>query len=622
MIKNIAAVVSGMDEEYPYHIIRGINDFARKNNLNISYFASFGGIVDSNYFDIGEFSIYSLPDFSTFDGALLLTNTFANLDVRNKLIDKIKAAKIPTVIFECSDYDEFHDISIDNYSVMKQMMKHLIEVHHARTFNFISGPNTNPEAQARYQAFKDALKEYGLDFDEDRFYQGRFRSYDGIMAIEEYLCSGQKLPNAFVCANDSMALTAMSLLQRMGYKIPEDVIITGFDNTFNAQNSYPILTTVKRPLYDSGYKACSILYELMNGHDQPKSTLLEATPVYAQSCGCNLHDTEDINEFKRSTYQRIERTYTSVHMLNRLIAALAGAQNMTEFVDALEQMTSTLSLNDFSLCLIADWEDTFHTLPIENGFGNYPPNMTAPLVWKNGEKHSLDYFPSRQLFPVPQTTGGNISYFMPLHFDDRCLGYYIITNNDFPIYSLLCHTMSMCIGNAIESVSKLNVIDPMCKVYNRNGFTRNAEQIFKSCVNDNLSLMVSFIDMDGLKYINDNFGHNEGDIAIQLTAQAINSCCRGGSDICARFGGDEFIVLCSNVPDNFDKLFIERFQQKLDKINTTQDRPYIVSASTGCVIAHPSKQDKLADMIKLADTKMYALKREKKKTLKIARDNQ
>ena len=47
MIKNIAAVISGMDEEYPYHIINGINDFAREHDLNVSYFAAFGGIIDS-----------------------------------------------------------------------------------------------------------------------------------------------------------------------------------------------------------------------------------------------------------------------------------------------------------------------------------------------------------------------------------------------------------------------------------------------------------------------------------------------------------------------------------------------------------------------------------------------
>ena len=89
-IKNIVAVVCGMDEEYPFQIIQGINDYAREHSINVSYFAAFGGIVDSEDFDNGEYSIYNLPDYSKFDGALLLTNTFSNPDIRNKIIDKDK----------------------------------------------------------------------------------------------------------------------------------------------------------------------------------------------------------------------------------------------------------------------------------------------------------------------------------------------------------------------------------------------------------------------------------------------------------------------------------------------------------------------------------------------------
>ena len=110
-----------------------------------------------------------------------------------------------------------------------------------------------------------------------------------------------------MCANDSMALTAMSKLQRMGYNVPEDVIVTGFDNTFNAQNSFPTLTTVERPVYDSGYKACHVLYNLMNGEQQPKSIPMEAEPVFGQSCGCGKHNFEDMIEFKRDVYLRLVR---------------------------------------------------------------------------------------------------------------------------------------------------------------------------------------------------------------------------------------------------------------------------------------------------------------------------
>lgn len=613
MIKNIAAVISGMDEEYPYHIINGINDFAREHDLNVSYFAAFGGIIDSKDFDFGEFSIYGLPDFSTFDGALLLSNTFANEAVRELIIERVKSAGIPTVIFECDDYEEFYNVNINNYSVMKKLVEHLITDHGARVFNFIAGPASNPEAQDRLRAFREVLKEHDIEFDDRRFFSGRFRSYDGIKAIEDFIESGLELPDAFVCANDSMALTAMSKLQRMGYKIPEDVIVTGFDNTFNAQNSFPTLTTVKRPVYDSGYKACHVLYNLMNGEEQPKNIPLEAEPVFGQSCGCGKHDFEDMKEFKRDVYLRLERTYTNVHMLNRLIAGLAGSKNMTECVEAISQMVQTLEMEKFSLCLIEDWENTFHTLSLADKDSSYPEYMTAPLIWDRGRRMTLNHFPSNQLQPIPFETGGNISYFLPLHFSERVLGYLIVTNNDFPIYSMLCHTLTMCIGNAIENVSKFSVLDPLCKIANRNGFTRTSEELFKECIAENNTLMVSFIDLDGLKIINDTYGHKEGDFAIQQVATALSGCCRGNTDICARFGGDEFVVLCSNVLEGFDKDFEARLDNKIAEINANIDKPYQVSISYGSVVATPKYGDKLLDIIQVADGIMYAAKREKKK---------
>ena len=67
-VRNIAVIVIGLDEEYQYNVIRGINQYAREHDVNISYFAAFGGVVDSRKFDLGEFSIFNLTNFSYFDG--------------------------------------------------------------------------------------------------------------------------------------------------------------------------------------------------------------------------------------------------------------------------------------------------------------------------------------------------------------------------------------------------------------------------------------------------------------------------------------------------------------------------------------------------------------------------
>ena len=67
VIRNVAVIVSGMDEEYPYHMIRGINKVATDNDINIFYFTAYGNIACSKTSDVGELSIYNLPDYSTYN---------------------------------------------------------------------------------------------------------------------------------------------------------------------------------------------------------------------------------------------------------------------------------------------------------------------------------------------------------------------------------------------------------------------------------------------------------------------------------------------------------------------------------------------------------------------------
>jgi diguanylate cyclase (GGDEF)-like protein len=250
--------------------------------------------------------------------------------------------------------------------------------------------------------------------------------------------------------------------------------------------------------------------------------------------------------------------------------------------------------------------------------------MSAPIIWNNGISESIEYFNGEDMFPVPQTKGGNINYFLPLHFRSKLLGYYIVTNSDFPINSLLCHTFTMAVSNAIENLCKIShinkameelnriyVIDPLCNIYNRNGFIKHADKVFKDCVANEKTVMLSFIDMDGLKFINDNYGHDEGDFAIKELANVIKECCEDG-DICARFGGDEFVIFNRNANEDSCHILEQRFNAKLEHHNSIVTKPYKISASIGSVIEKVDSTYTLFKIVKMADEVMYEVKKNKK----------
>jgi diguanylate cyclase (GGDEF)-like protein len=628
--KKIVVVVSGLDEEYQYNIFRGINTFALAHDMNISYVAGFGGMVGSTTFDVGESSIYNLIDYTQFDGALLMTNTFGDAEMRNRIFGRALAAHIPAVVFESRENPEFYDISIDNFGVMKTLVNHVIVQHGAKVINYVSGPLGNPEGKARYDAFISAMEENGLTVDEKRVFYGDFKSYDGKLAVDEFAASGLELPDAFICANDSMALTVASSLEKLGYKVPDDVIVTGFDNTFSARNSTPAITSVKRPLYQAGEQAAKMLYNILEGINQEKSVILDAEPAYSESCGCKSSSNDDLREYKKLTYRKSEDTNNNIHMINRLTAGLAEATTTTEFFSVISSLIGELDCEKFSLCLCEDWQEAYAvSVPlIQNSYSEY---MTAPLIWDKGERRSISYFPSRNMFPEGFEKRGCINYFLPLHFSDRCMGYYIFTNSDFPTYSLLCHTLSMVLSNSLENIRKLThlnkamdelnrlyVIDQLCNIYNRNGFINIADDLFKECVAKGSQIMISFIDMDGLKFINDNYGHNEGDFAIQRIASIIHNSCEQGC-ICARFGGDEFVYFNPNATESDALTLARKINTALDNINRLLQKPYTISASIGSVVTVAKAGDTLYSIVKLADDKMYEIKKQKKNARKSER---
>jgi len=130
---------------------------------------------------------------------------------------------------------------------------------------------------------------------------------------------------------------------------------------------------------------------------------------------------------------------------------------------------------------------------------------------------------------------------------------------------------------------------------------------------ENRSVMVMFIDMDGLKGINDTYGHKAGDIAIHCTAEIVQECCKQG-EICCRFGGDEFIIFTTDATDEDARSLMERINRSMAHFNETSNRPFSLNVSIGYHITIPVNRVNLFQMITIADNEMYLEKRKKRQS--------
>ncbi|HBB19826.1 MAG TPA: arabinogalactan endo-1,4-beta-galactosidase, partial [Ruminococcus sp.] len=147
----IAVIVAGIDQSYQSAILEGMRTSAAGCGLDISVFASFSGTMGNPRHDTGEFNIFRLPDFSNFDGAVLLTNTIDYPPVVSDIITRIRQAKIPAVCID-NDIPDMLYIGIDNRTAMRRITEHFIKVHGFTDICYISGPADNPESADRLGA--------------------------------------------------------------------------------------------------------------------------------------------------------------------------------------------------------------------------------------------------------------------------------------------------------------------------------------------------------------------------------------------------------------------------------------------------------------------------------------
>ncbi|KAB3534718.1 diguanylate cyclase [Alkaliphilus pronyensis] len=165
--------------------------------------------------------------------------------------------------------------------------------------------------------------------------------------------------------------------------------------------------------------------------------------------------------------------------------------------------------------------------------------------------------------------------------------------------------------NQEESLQVKANLDPLTGVLSRRSGLEELEKIFNLAANEEKPLSICYIDLDGLKSINDAYGHSEGDRYIKIAVEIIQKQLRDG-DLLARIGGDEFIIGLYNTPPHVAEKIWNRIKGGFDSFNRQEIIYYKVSASHGIVTYYKENYSSLHELLESADNKMYNEKKRKK----------
>ena len=558
--------------------------------------------------------VFYLSDLEKYDGIITaddtLNNFGMNMDLRRHLD---KHAKCPVVCLRNSA-PNYINVTFDDRHEMYNMTKHIIEVHGCRRIGFVTGSFKLNDSVCRLNGFKDAMEEAGLPVEEKLIFHGNYWNDQGDETAEFFMNSDGGLPEAIICSNDYMALALIDSLKKLGVRCPEDIIVTGLDNIPEGEENIPGLTTIGFDMHDMVKEAVDILEGLSAGDEtsvqlkrrlaeNDNIKLLHGRCIFRSSCGC-----QDINDLLIRNYK----------MMRDLIAD--DRENAFTCVNMNMDLGGILEVDEClrtSLQILRDSGLFEHIYLVYNGrlYGEASPGES--LMMYSDAEDDTSYAVSKE-YPISRARDGELdgrcNAFLPINYQDELYGYLVLrlSDNRQKYFNIVLAQLLIILGNTLKKLELLSVQgelqdlktlyqqDPLTGLFNRRGLERNLRRLYESDLR-NKKVVISSIDMDGLKYINDHFGHGAGDEALVAVSECLLEVLDTG-EFAARIGGDEYVAVVVMDAKEDITSFREKLYQCINR-KAESFTDYKFSVSVG--LAEAKTYRHIPEAMKKADKDMY-----------------
>ena len=633
----IGVCLSMLPEEYRLQCVRALNKYAVQQGYRLFIFHSKTDFyLPLTPTDDGEMSIFQLIQYHMLDAMIVLPDTIKRDSVLQSIIDSCRSHNVPVI-----SIDKFLEgcvnFRFDYSNSFETLCQHVVQKHHAKRLFMMAGVRDNTFSDERIHAFEKVMAENNITPDNYRIGYGDFWEKPTRETLEQWFIEEQcAIPDAIICANDTMAIVCSQFLQNHGYRIPEDCIVTGFDGISEANYHVPHITTCTQDYDTMGKEVIAAAIRLHQGLPGEPTRIIDFHILYSQSCGCEKPAPLNINNAMQDIADQLKRANERQELTCQVQSAVTSMTSLAELPEIIQDKfifeSMVFALND-DIFRAPDFGERHR-----NGepFSEQVNVMYHRYFWA---PQDACITPLEQLIPDLSTMlrREDPVIFCPLHFLDLVMGYCAFQtdishdsyekinsfmnamNSSLGIFHSQVHTKSinMQLKSANSELEKLYVHDHMTGLLNRRGFYRQFHQQLKESSGKNMSIVIISADLDGLKHINDTFGHTEGDNAITTVGKALVSSAIQG-EVCSRFGGDEFTV--AGVIADSDSCYFDsfrfRFREYLHRYNSISHKPYQVESSIGFCIQPMDKNVDLDQMIKVADDRMYEDKIQRRKARK------
>ena len=410
--KTIAIIFSDFKNDYTDGYITGIQKQANKYGYRTFTFSM---PQTSELYTGSEEWIYSLIDYERYDGVIFVKHSFS---VHKNLIPQIEKSlcehcRCPVVVIGRSSALP-NNISLKSRMNFECVVEHLITEHGCRNLYCLGGEKSI--ADWRIDGFRAVLERHNIPCSEENLLYGGYW-ISGAEALAKDIAYGTvEKPDAVVCLNDEIAYALIKQLYFAGLRVPEDILVTGFNDSSYASNSAVSITTFTADTPFCGRRAVALLHSLITGAPEEELIQRKHSIITGESCGCGrshplnirarldeLHKNEIANmEFRNSRFEEKLYKVNSIEELSLFIKnhrylirdQISVSVNLMGYDD---ENAECIFLNDF----MADDETT-----VFRAANIYPDIFTFGAV--------------QNVHILPLVFDNNIYGFMAIGYDEPC----------------------------------------------------------------------------------------------------------------------------------------------------------------------------------------------------------
>ena len=642
-MKVVAVLIPTFTIEYSLDVLSGIADFFRDKEVKVVIIQTRIPGINTGAFDYQYCTGFEYAKSKEVDAVICVSGIYASQMREERIRDLLREFEPRPVISIALDPQTRNGyvIQADCRKCFKDIVSHLKKEHGCQKIAFFSANETkSKEALERYEAFTSALDANKLTFFPEMVYDGNFTDFKAYDEIKARFKSKNEVPfDAIVCANDMMAAGCLRALNEIGVRVPEDVKIVGFDDAIVASMTTPKLSTINQDIYSQGYEAAEIAYRVLNGEKMKKELLNPLVPKFRQSCGCIGMENSlpayknvdgelcsDLND-KTNGVMQFVNALNEKNAVVTLIDTLRGFNTLKQMFFSLKYIVQQCSLGGLAVHFFKDVQ----LIDNEQEF-ILPDKVELHMFYtehKNTEifRPGLIVDPHEKIFSARSMEDiSGIFLLNPIFMGEANYGYLLcrIKENKFADYNVYLKIIMNAVAQAYEYTSKIQEgrnlerentdlalqsrMDELTGILNRRGFIEQGQAALDLLQETDTSGVVFFADMDGLKIINDTYGHEMGDKAIMLQARVLKDIFRS-SDVVGRLSGDEFGIVALGMKIGYVDNIKLKIEMLCKKVSIENQRPFTLSISLGAVDLQ--KSSVLKQLLSEADKELYKEKKKK-----------